>query len=535
MALPVNRLDESMPFAKNNPTSPIKSFLAHHLAKVVALAAFLILSLISMTIIYQNYQAQQQRLIDYSASLGQTSFNSSQKSLALTARSIFVSAIFKDDIFKLMAEAYHGDESVRAQKRQELYLKLYPTYQMLKHDNLRQLHFHLPNAISFLRFHRPDKFGDDISAVRPSIVKANETMQSVSGFEEGRIYNDFRHVYPIRYKNEFVGTVEISFSVDSIFELMLDNHVEYSAILLNKTLIQHKLFSDEMHNYETSAINDDLLEDKEIIGFHDSHSTIQPEILHQIDASIRPQFNPECDTCSFITQIGSSYYLTHLFALKNFLGEKVGYIANYHEEPALKTLKKSYLQVFAVYEALLVLISILIFFYGRNLLSQQEALKRLANIDSLTGILNRHAFKKALNEQVAQSRERKNPMSVIFFDIDHFKSINDNHGHLMGDEVLKYLTLLIRDGITHNDVFARWGGEEFVILLPNTSFTVAQVIAERLRKRIELQSHFNFPITCSFGVTCLRQNDSAQSLIQRADQLLYDSKHLGRNCVTAHE
>ncbi|WP_178862304.1 sensor domain-containing diguanylate cyclase [Thiomicrorhabdus cannonii] len=523
-----------MPIAHFQNTSPLKQFLARHFAKLVAIGAFVVLSLISLTIIYQNYQAQKQRLINYSASLSQNSFNSSKEALSLTARSIFISAIFKDEIFKLMAEAYHGDQATRDAVRRELYLKLYPTYQMLRNENLRQLHFHLPNAVSFLRFHRPDKFGDDLSGVRPTIMAVNQTREPVTGFEEGRIYNGFRHVYPIRYKNEFVGTVEISFSVDSIFELVLHNHVEYSAILLKRKAIEQKVFADELSNYEASTIDDDLLRDKKIKGFHAGTATLDENTLQQINAAIRPQFQRNCERCSFVTQIGAKHYLTHLYSLQDFTGQKIGYIVNYHEEPALGTLNKSYLEVLAVNEVLLLLISGLIFFYARSLMSQQQTLKRLANIDSLTGVLNRHAFKKALHENMAKNRAHNNPLSVIFFDIDHFKSINDNHGHLMGDEVLKYLTLLIRDGITHNDIFARWGGEEFVILLPNTSFTVAQTIAERLRKRIELQQHFSFTITSSFGVTSLRDDDSTESLLQRADQLLYDSKRLGRNCITAH-
>lgn len=515
-------------------TTPVKQFLAQHFAKLVAIGTFVVLSLISLTIVYQNYQAQTQRLIDYSASLSVNSFNSSKEALSLTARSIFVSAIFKDDIFKLMAEAYHGDETTRDAKRRELYLKLYPTYQMLRNENLRQLHFHLPNAVSFLRFHRPEKFGDDLSEVRPTIMAVNQTREPVTGFEEGRIYNGFRHVYPIRYKNEFVGTVEISFSVDSIFELVLHNHVEFSAILLKREAIEQKVFLEELTNYAPSAIDDNLLRDKKIKGFHAGAVTLDAGTRQQIDAAIRPQFKRDCESCSFVTQIGTSYYLTHLFGLRDFTGQKIGYIVNYHEEPALGTLKQSYLEVLAVDEVLLLLISGLIYFYARNLISQQQTLKRMANIDSLTGVLNRHAFKKALHENMTRSRTQQKPLSVIFFDIDHFKSINDNYGHLLGDEVLKYLTLLIRDGITHNDIFARWGGEEFVILLPNTSFTVAQTIAERLRKRIESQQHFGFIITCSFGVTSLRNEDNADTLLQRADQLLYDSKRLGRNCITAH-
>ena len=135
-------------------------------------------------------------------------------------------------------------------------------------------------------------------------------------------------------------------------------------------------------------------------------------------------------------------------------------------------------------------------------------------------------------EEVKRSNRHGYPMSFIMLDVDHFKSYNDNFGHPAGDEALKLVANVIRDTLRGADVAARFGGEEFAILLPQTTDDEAAMIAERIRSNIE---HAKFPhraVTVSIGVaSCSSELCSVKGLIQAADDALYDAKHKGRNSV----
>jgi diguanylate cyclase (GGDEF)-like protein/PAS domain S-box-containing protein len=155
-----------------------------------------------------------------------------------------------------------------------------------------------------------------------------------------------------------------------------------------------------------------------------------------------------------------------------------------------------------------------------------------ANYDALTHIYNRRRFLELLDHGIKNARKLNNDLSLVFFDIDHFKNINDTYGHNIGDEVLKSLTALASDTIRCSDVFARWGGEEFLILIESTSLENAAKMAEKLRKTIMA---YDFPevknVTCSFGVTAYYHDETGESFIGRADSALYRAKESGRNRV----
>jgi diguanylate cyclase (GGDEF)-like protein len=131
---------------------------------------------------------------------------------------------------------------------------------------------------------------------------------------------------------------------------------------------------------------------------------------------------------------------------------------------------------------------------------------------------------------VAQRNEKS--LGIIFFDIDHFKDVNDPYGHLAGDRVLQESANMVRQRLRRRAIVARWGGEECVILLPETELDEAINVAEMLRSVIS-EKYFEAvgSITCSFGVALLEENDVAEHLLNRADQLLYEAKNSGRNKV----
>jgi diguanylate cyclase (GGDEF)-like protein len=167
-----------------------------------------------------------------------------------------------------------------------------------------------------------------------------------------------------------------------------------------------------------------------------------------------------------------------------------------------------------------------------------EEIYRLTTVDGLTQVFNKRHFSEALAREVARATRYRRELSLVMFDLDHFKQVNDTHGHLAGDAVLKTLALTIKARIRSEDIFARYGGEEFSIILPEIDLHNAQQFAEKIRRIVE-STEFRFegtliPVTISMGVATLDAADpTAAALIKRADEHLYEAKGAGRNCVRA--
>jgi polar amino acid transport system substrate-binding protein len=163
----------------------------------------------------------------------------------------------------------------------------------------------------------------------------------------------------------------------------------------------------------------------------------------------------------------------------------------------------------------------------------EQQLQELSEKDGLTKIYNRRKIDEILEEEIKVAKRYNEDLSLIFFDIDYFKEINDTYGHKIGDEVLIDLTKLVTNNIRASDSFGRWGGEEFMIVCPHTDLHSAILLAEKLRKLIENNKFGGVKITCSFGVTEIKEDDTLESFTVRVDELLYLSKENGRNRVTS--
>lgn len=177
-----------------------------------------------------------------------------------------------------------------------------------------------------------------------------------------------------------------------------------------------------------------------------------------------------------------------------------------------------------------------------QVLKAKERALKLAEIDYLTGLLNRRAFIKRLEGELNRSRRAGAPVSIIFADIDHFKHVNDTYGHLVGDLVLRKFARLLTNMCRNYDFICRYGGEEFLICLPDTSCKQAYAIAERISNTlagwyVQLPDGQRVTITSSFGVTSssLDKNETVKHLIEKVDEALYRAKRNGRNRVEAYE
>ena len=178
------------------------------------------------------------------------------------------------------------------------------------------------------------------------------------------------------------------------------------------------------------------------------------------------------------------------------------------------------------------------FIYGGNIeLSYHEEIYRLMTFDGLTQVFNKRSFDEALEREVSRSRRYQRTLSLILFDIDHFKKINDGRGHLAGDAVLRQLAGLVASNIRREDILARVGGEEFALLIPEVPVEGARTVAEKIRALVE-RTQFRFeenaiPVTSSFGVATLvpATQSSPSDFYQAADERLYLAKNSGRNRV----
>ena len=164
--------------------------------------------------------------------------------------------------------------------------------------------------------------------------------------------------------------------------------------------------------------------------------------------------------------------------------------------------------------------------------SKNKEYEVMASTDSLTGLYNRHKFTELYLSSYTSMIQRNNEMSLILLDIDFFKQVNDTYGHGVGDKVLVQIAHALLRTLRNIDIVCRWGGEEFLVLLPTASIENAKNLAQKLKEHIEtLDIDIAGSVTASFGVSCVKEGESMQEVVDRADRALYLAKNFGRNCV----
>jgi len=202
-------------------------------------------------------------------------------------------------------------------------------------------------------------------------------------------------------------------------------------------------------------------------------------------------------------------------------------LSSIKDEDIKDTITDSYNSVLTVVLFLLVLLIftiVMVIFRLRKFLE----IKQNAMFDQLTGLYNRHYFIKRFEEEIERSKRYKHPLSVLMLDLDNFKKYNDKYGHNKGDTLLKSNSYIILGSTRKIDVVARWGGEEFLILLPETKGRDAYVVAERIRANIEHMTH----TTVSIGLVYYKYfYPSTKEMIEKADHFLYKAKQTGKNKI----
>jgi len=182
-----------------------------------------------------------------------------------------------------------------------------------------------------------------------------------------------------------------------------------------------------------------------------------------------------------------------------------------------------------------VVLSVLTTLFRRKIADAERSLRTLATVDALTGLHNRHYFERAWSLASARQRRAKDKVCLLMVDLDHFKQLNDTHGHPAGDRMLVECGRIFREAVRDIDTLSRWGGEEFALLLPGTTLEQSKVVAKRMRAGIEalvvVHQGAELRCTASFGLTEQSPADTMDQVITRADQALYASKMAGRNCV----
>ncbi|MEA3374328.1 MAG: diguanylate cyclase [Campylobacterota bacterium] len=574
---------------------------------------------------------------------------------------VYNTLINKPKIKALLREALHADQEGRDNARRKLQALLQPDYDILKGSYLKQLHFHTPKNHSFLRMHKPDKYGDDLSTARETIAYVNQQHRPIDGFELGRVASGFRFVYPLFDSDDtYLGSVEVSRN-SYIFIDMLNTPLHYTHLLFSKRRAEQKAWQSLKKHYVTSSINEHFLfnrsEDVERYGSDLAdlkQNTHLSEAMHTNKAfsvyaegengvrlyTFIPIKNPVTkgtvahiqfiSESPFITRGKIFFWLAYAFylilttlllllycrqqrlqkdlslqvdALNNekkklsavidninniiiitdglqiievnrkfydffgysdlaqfkakhpcicdlflevpgffHLGEvpeqsnwidymqtldengRIVSILDLHDNP------KAFLVTFNTYDDHAH--NVVSFNDITDLMIEKKQFEIKAYYDHLTGIFNRQKFNELLISETQQASLSKRPLSIIMFDIDHFKPINDTYGHDVGDDVLIQLAKTVKAVLREDDLFGRWGGEEFMILLPHTNVANAALKAERVRQEIESFSQEGLPpFTASFGVTVFEEDESIDAFLKRVDEALYEAKHGGRNMV----
>ena len=384
----------------------------------------------------------------------------------------------------------------------------------------------------FLRGHRPADYGDEVR--RPSLLRAVKTQALATGIEFGRFGNyTLRVVKPWQVRGRTIGYLELGVDLNHIV-MRLPELLHLQAFLL---LDKHRV---ERSAWESRPLRGELRQSWDLLPHHlvvGSTPNANPQILRQALGVIDHD-----NQISELTDSSGKRIAVAAVAFADDAGTRQGLLVAASDETQDVQDERRALWLTA---PLVFLGGVLLFLLSihyvarleRRLLQvqrQRDRFAREASHDSLTGLLNRREFLSMTERFFARHATSGQPIAVLMADIDHFKMVNDTHGHSGGDMVLRTVADVLEAQVRPGDLVARYGGEEFCVLLPGTNLAGAESVAERVRQSLEGRETAvgggRVRVTLSIGVAAWPDNGpAATDVIDAADHALYQAKRSGRN------
>jgi len=471
-----------------------------------------------------------------------------QQTAAYIAMDRDVQQLFLQGTQAVEAEGGGAGGVKAARARQALLQQLQEPWKKMQDEyDTRQLDFEYgEQATSFLRLHAPEHFGDALAPTRFAVRDAIQQRKPTMGFEIGRIVSGIRGVVPVSAhphgtdKPVFIGVLEAGTSFSVMLQQLEAASGTHMAVLLHREPLMASLFAEQMHAIEGTG---------NLIGDWFIESSSSQDVRSFISAPEVQWCLAHDDVTTFRT--GSHHYAVFSFPLRDYQGVQdpkrpaVGAVLAWRDiDDELAQLNKMLLVNLVYALGAFLLIEVLLYSGIRittrhldGIIEQQtEELRNQAIHDRLTGLYNRYHLDDAFRRECARAQRYREPLSIAILDLDHFKRVNDEHGHLVGDNVLADFAHLIGQRLRAADLVFRYGGEEFLIMLGNTPVGSAREVCEHIRTLLMTSSVGGLPkgsVTVSIGVTTMNVDEVCDlgQLLDRADSALYRAKGAGRNRV----
>lgn len=424
-------------------------------------------------------------------------------------------------ILDTMTRANFTEGEMRDVYREELAAMIQPTYQNAIRQDFRQFHFHLVNSDSFYRAHQPEKFGDSLLNVRATIEKTNTDRIFVEGFEEGRIFNGYRYVYPLFNEGQHIGSVELSVSMAAFTNAVNESFLSNGIFIIRQDISDEKVFDEFLDQvYFESEVFPGYYIDREV--FEQNHEVF----LDEYPVGAFDEFLPKGENFIYVDR-GNPLYRNFVFlSVANFEGEDVGYLVfSDKNEDILNLINDKNLFSFLLINFWLATSLVLII-----VLRSRKQIYDLSLIDFLTGVDNYEGF-TIQGKALFENAKRLGAFWLCFIDIDNFKSINDTHGHGVGDQVLIDFANILKESFRSADVIGRFGGDEFVVCGIQKEKDCGKVFFDRIREKMRAYNEENpndltMPLRFSVGYSFVDDFEAItfEHMLRDADQKMYEMK-----------